>query len=101
MVQGGTVNALEGAQAESPSKNTHKVKSNCQKLPFSCTPAVFILPTDQLSQLGSSGAYVRRSVAYLQAPLLAPLVTSICESRQAGMRNNFGPAGLSLFQGSA
>lgn len=32
------MNALEGAQAESPSKNTHKVKSNCQKLPFSCTP---------------------------------------------------------------
>lgn len=49
MVQGGTVNALEGAQAESPSKNTHKVKSNCQNLPFSCTPHYSSCPqTDSL-----------------------------------------------------
>lgn len=57
MLQGGTVNTLEDAREESPSRNIQKGKSNCQELPFSSTPALFILPIDQFSMLSSSGSY--------------------------------------------
>lgn len=53
----GELNTLEDARAESPSRNIQKGKRNCQELPFSSTPALFILPTDQFSMLSSSGSY--------------------------------------------
>lgn len=48
------MNTGEGAQTESPSRNTCEGKSKCQELPFSSTPATLMLPTDQFSRLDLS-----------------------------------------------